>query len=147
MLHVLIHLGDQKAPLPSTAIAQMLGTPAPIVRRMMGTLREGGIVTSAKGQGGGWTLERPLDRITMLDVYEAIGAPALFALGPANDNPVCLVERAVDARLSTAFASAADRLRADLKATTLAQIAEDFRERLGEVGGNGGCEGGGRAGD
>ncbi|MEM7509205.1 MAG: Rrf2 family transcriptional regulator [Pseudomonadota bacterium] len=134
MLHVLIHLDEQDAPLASTAISGMLGTPAPIVRRMMSALRGQGIVASAKGHGGGWTLERPLDRITMLDIYEALGEPTLFAVGPVNDDPVCLAERAVDARLGRAFAAATDRLRAELRATTLAQIAEDYRARLAESG-------------
>ncbi|MGO8470311.1 hypothetical protein AB9F45_39265, partial [Rhizobium leguminosarum] len=37
------------------------------------------------GHGGGWTLVRPLSDITLLDVYNAIGEPHLFAIGPADD--------------------------------------------------------------
>ena len=108
----------------------MLGTPAPIVRRTMGGLREHGIVSSVKGHGGGWRLIRPLAEVTMLDVYEALGEPTLFALGPAAENPSCLVERAVDARLGDAFERAAEGLRVELQATTLEHIAEDFERRL-----------------
>ena len=134
MLHVLIHLGDHEGPIPSTVISKMLGTPPPIVRRTMGALRDRGIVASAKGKGGGWTLERPLDRITMLDVYEALGIPALFALGPAKDDPTCLVEKAVDARLGGALEAAAAMLRAEMDRTTLARIADDYRNRLAQLG-------------
>ena len=130
MLHVLIHMRDRDDPLTSDAIAEMLGTPAAIVRRMMKGLREQGIVASSKGHGGGWRLARPLNAITMLDIYEALGAPTLFALGPANDNPTCLVEQAVDARLGSAFARAADALRVELRRTTLEEIARDFERRL-----------------
>ncbi|MEM8572698.1 MAG: Rrf2 family transcriptional regulator [Pseudomonadota bacterium] len=129
-LHVLIHMADQNEPLTSEAIGQMLGTQGPGVRRMMGGLREHGIVLSTKGHGGGWTLMRPLAEITMLDIYEALGEPALFALGPASDNPTCLVEKAVDARLGQAFERAAALLRAELQGTSLADITDDFRERL-----------------
>lgn len=129
-LHVLIHMADQDAPVTSDAIAKMLGTQAPGVRRMMGGLRETGIVSSSKGHGGGWNLVKPLAEITMLDIYQALGEPALFALGPARDAPTCLVEKAVDARLGDAFARAAERLRDELRATTLAEIADDFRKRL-----------------
>lgn len=142
MLHVLIHMGEREAPLTSEAIAGMLGTPAPIVRRTMAGLREHGLVGSVKGHGGGWSLKRPLDRITMLDIYEALGAPALFALGPANDDPTCLVERAVDARLGAAFADAAERLRTQLRSTTLAAIARDFQQRRDAVAS--GCRSAGR---
>jgi DNA-binding IscR family transcriptional regulator len=137
MLHVLIHLGDHEGPIPSTVISQMLGTPAAIVRRTMGALRDQGIVASAKGKGGGWTLQRPLDRITILDVYEALGRPSLFALGPANDDPTCLVEKAVDARLGGALEAAAAMLRAEMERTTLDRIADDYRTRLAELDGAG----------
>ena len=134
MLHVLIHMRDRERPLTSEAIALMLGTPAPIVRRTMGGLREHGIVSSSKGHGGGWSLTRPLDEITMLDIYEALGEPTLFALGPANASPTCLVERAVDARLGAAFDRAAAELRVELRATTLEAIAGDFERRLKAAG-------------
>ncbi|MEL6751381.1 MAG: Rrf2 family transcriptional regulator [Pseudomonadota bacterium] len=130
MLHVLIHLKDLDTPMTSATISLMLGTPAPIVRRMMGGLRDCGIVASTKGHGGGWRLARPLEETTMLDIYEALGEPALFALGPANSDPDCLVEKAVDARLGLAFDRAAKQLRDELRATTLAAIADDFERRL-----------------
>ena len=100
----------------------------------MGGLRVHGIVSSVKGHGGGWRLIRPLAEVTMLDVYEALGEPTLFALGPAAENPSCLVERAVDARLGDAFARAAEALRGELRATTLQEIAEDFERRMAAVG-------------
>lgn len=131
MLHVLIHMQDRDGPLTSDEIAMMLGTPAAIVRRTMAGLREHGIVSSTKGHGGGWSLTRPLGTVTMLDIYEALGTPTLFALGPANDDPTCLVEKAVDARLGGAFARAAEALRTELRATTLQEIADDFHESNG----------------
>ena len=66
----------------------------------------------------------------MLDIYEALSEPTLFALGPADDDPTCLVERAVDARLGEAFARAAEALRAELRASTLEEIADDFERHL-----------------
>ena len=69
----------------------------------------------------------------MLDIYEALGEPTLFALGPSNDHPTCLVERAVDARLGAAFARAAEGLRVELRATTLEEVAGDFARRLEEA--------------
>ncbi|MGR3503200.1 RrF2 family transcriptional regulator [Pseudaestuariivita sp.] len=129
-LHVLIHMADQDAAVTSDAIAEMLGTQGPGVRRMMGGLREAGIVTSTKGHGGGWRLTRPLAEITMLDIYAALGEPAVFAMGPARENPTCLVEQAVDARLGVAFDRAAALLRAELQAASLADIADDFERRL-----------------
>ena len=134
MLHVLIHMADHEGPLTSDAIAEMLDTPAAMVRRMMGGLRAHGIVASSKGHGGGWRLTQPLAEITMLDIYEALGAPAIFALAPASENQTCLVEQAVDARLRGAFERAAGALREELRATNLAQVAGDFERQRAKVG-------------
>ncbi|WP_245155811.1 Rrf2 family transcriptional regulator [Paracoccus ravus] len=41
-----------------------------------------GIVSSEKGHGGGWRLARHLGDISLRDVYEAVGRPPLFYIGP-----------------------------------------------------------------
>ncbi len=130
MLHVLIHLAERDGPATSDDIAGMLGTNPVVVRRTMGGLREAGYVRSDKGHGGGWSLARPLDAITLLDIYTALGEPALFAIGMADDDPRCLVEQAVNARLTTALQEAEALLRTRLQATTLAEVARDFGARM-----------------
>lgn len=120
-------------PLTSEDIGEMLETSPVVVRRTLAGLRERGIVSSEKGHGGGWRLERGLETISMLDVYEALGEPALFALGPANENATCLVGQAVDARLGESFRAATAELRRELRGTTLAQIADDFEVRAAAV--------------
>ena len=81
MLHVLLHMAEQDAPLTSETIGKMLNTNPVVVRRMMSGLRERGYVQSEKGHGGGWVLTRPLSELTLLDVYQALGEPPIFALG------------------------------------------------------------------
>ncbi len=98
----------------------------------MSGLRSAGIVSSSKGHGGGWVLERGLDQITLLQIYEALGEPTLFAIGPAQDTPECLVEQAVDAHLAKAMEQAAQVLRAELSRTSLADIAAEFEAKLAD---------------
>lgn len=129
MLHLLIHMEQHGGRATSAIIARMLGTNPVVVRRTMAGLRDHGLVRSAKGHGGGWTLERPLADVSMLDIYQALGEPALFAIGPAADAPVCAVEQAVDAALGDALRAAEARLRARLAATSVADIARDFARR------------------
>ena len=95
-LHALIHLDRHVKRATSEAMAKMLGTNPVVVRRMMSGLREKGYVVSEKGHGGGWELQVELSAITLLDVYQAMGSPALFSIGPAADPSPCLVEHAVD---------------------------------------------------
>jgi DNA-binding IscR family transcriptional regulator len=137
MLHVLIHMERMEEPMTSEKAAGMLHTNPVVVRRTMAGLRDAGYVASVKGHGGGWTLTQPLERITMLDIYRALGEPRLFSVGPANDDPHCLVEKAVNASLATAFDDARELLMQSLAGVTLADIARDFEQRLASSGAGG----------
>ncbi|MGO8450617.1 Rrf2 family transcriptional regulator [Rhizobium ruizarguesonis] len=130
MLHVLIHMDKHQHSATSGMIAKMLNTNPVVVRRTMAGLREQGYVRSEKGHGGGWTLVRPLSDITLLDVYRAIGEPHLFAIGPADDQPQCIVEQAVNVALGDAMKEAQALLLRRLDSVTLDKIAADFEAKL-----------------
>jgi DNA-binding IscR family transcriptional regulator len=119
--------------MTSEQIGRMLGTNPTVVRRTMAGLREAGYVSSVKGHGGGWTLAHPLAAITLLDVYTALGAPELFALGMATDAPECLVEQAVNAALGQTLEEAERQLLARFGEVRLSEIAADFTLRAAET--------------
>jgi len=133
MLHLLIHMGRMDGPLTSDAAATMLGTNPVVIRRTMAGLRDAGYVRSVKGHGGGWSLTGKLDDITMLDVHRAIGENRIFALGPADPDPACLVEQAVNDSLKSAMREAEALLLQRLADVTLADIAADFDKRFAEL--------------
>jgi len=110
MLHVLIHMDQIGQPVTSETIARMLSTNPVVVRRTLGGLRAAGYLSSVKGHGGGWALARSLDEITLRDIHDALGSPRLLAIGLADDNPECLVERAVNDALREVMAEAEARL-------------------------------------
>lgn len=131
VLHALLHLDAMDRPATSGEMGEMLNTNPAVVRRTMGGLREAGYVTSLKGHGGGWTLAKPLEQITLLGLYEALGEPTLFALGKADDAPTCLLERAANDALGQALDKARALFRAELAAVTMADLARDFDARHG----------------
>jgi DNA-binding IscR family transcriptional regulator len=133
MLHLLIHMGRMEGPLTSDAAAAMLGTNPVVVRRTMAGLRDAGYVRSLKGHGGGWSLTKGLDAITMLDVHRALGENRIFALGPADPAPTCLVEQAVNGSLEGALLEAEALLLRRLSDVTLAEIAADFDGRIAKL--------------
>jgi len=53
-------------------MAELVNTNPVVIRRILGPLREAGLVTSQPGPGGGWRLSRPPAEITLRDVYRAI---------------------------------------------------------------------------
>lgn len=130
MLHLLIHMARAEGPLTSEAAAVMLDTNPVVVRRTMAGLREAGYVSSVKGHGGGWSLTRGLESITMLDVHRALGDNRIFALGPANPAPDCLVEQLVNGSLEDALRRAEAVLLQRLGEVALADIAADYDRRV-----------------
>ncbi|ORM70760.1 Rrf2 family transcriptional regulator [Pantoea rwandensis] len=133
-LHALIHLDRHVKRATSEAMAKMLGTNPVVVRRMMSGLREKGYVVSEKGHGGGWELSVKLSAITLLDVYQAMGSPALFSIGPAADPSPCLVEHAVDERLDQALNEAEALLLKRFSQITVADIADDYLHKMAKLG-------------
>ena len=123
MCHVLIHMGLRGGTETSEVIALMLNTNPVVVRRTMAGLRDHGYVRSEKGHGGGWTVARGLDELTLLDVHRALGEPAIFALGPSVDHPNCLVETSVNAAIVAALHDAEALLLARMGHITLADLA------------------------
>jgi len=110
MLHVLTHLHGRTVPASSEELATMLDTNPVLVRRMMAGLRSAGYVTSTAGRSGGWMLQVAPESITVLDVYQALEEPVIFAIGPSIDHPGCQAERAITAALEVALAQAAGAL-------------------------------------
>ncbi|ATB46179.1 Rrf2 family transcriptional regulator [Corallococcus macrosporus] len=128
-LHVLLHMEDMGPVVTSEAMGRLMKANPVVVRRTMAGLREAGILTSVKGHGGGWSLARPLDEVTLGDVYEALGTPALFSIGPRDESPGCLVEQAVNTALEAALDEAAALLLRKLRNTTVAELGRGVRRR------------------
>lgn len=130
VLHVLLHMAEHSGPVTSEVLAKAMGTNAVVIRRIMAGLREAGYVRSEKGHGGGWMIDRDLGKITLRDVYDALGRPSLLAIGNRTESPGCLVELAVNAALDGAFADAEALLLARFEQVTLATLSADFHKRF-----------------
>jgi DNA-binding IscR family transcriptional regulator len=64
------------------------------------------------------------------DIYQALGEPALLAIGNRAEAPGCLVEQAVNAALTRAFDEAEALLLSRFADVTLAKLSADFHRRL-----------------
>ena len=124
-LHALGHMAAQPdRPLRSQDLAQAQSTNPVVVRRTLGLLREAGLVTSAKGHDGGWSLSRPATQITVADVYLATQDP-FFTPPKGPDNPPhCAIERALHTTMDAALSQAEAALTETLRHVTIADIAK-----------------------
>lgn len=123
-------MAQHEGPLTSEHMAKAMDTNPVVIRRVMAGLREQGYVRSEKGHGGGWTLACDLAKVTLRDIYAALGSPSLFAIGNRTETPGCAVEQAVNAALGKSFDAAEALLLERLGEVTLAALGEDVRTRV-----------------
>ena len=127
-LHVLTHLVDITEPQTSEQLAECVGTNPVVVRRTLAGLREAGLVASARGTGGGWSLSRPAARITLRDIHEALGERLLLGIDVAGSRGAeCRIQRAVAGTLDDFLDDAEALLAARLGRITLASLAAPAR--------------------
>ena len=130
VLHVLLHMAHQEGPATSEVLAKAMRTNPVVFRRTMAGLRDQGYVRSQKGHGGGWTLACDLSKVTLRDIYLALGRPAFFAIGTRSEAPDCLVEKAVNANLNQTFLEAEQMLMTRFGEITLSMLSADFQSRF-----------------
>jgi Rrf2 family protein len=99
VLHLACLPAGTRVSIPEISKTRLL--PAPFTRRIVSTLVKAGILQTLRGTGGGLSLARPAERISLLDILEAVeggvvlnacidgGKPCVFSGG-------CLVQRAWD---------------------------------------------------
>ncbi|MEM6825588.1 MAG: Rrf2 family transcriptional regulator [Pseudomonadota bacterium] len=121
-LHTLGHMADDEDRMRTSAdIAEHAGTNPVVVRRVLGRLREAGLLVSEKGHAGGWRLARTPDRITLADVYIALDESIIASEG-ADYASSCAVESALHRRVAAVMDEAEQGLIRRLSETTIAQI-------------------------
>lgn len=102
----------------SPYLAHSIRTHPVVVRRALGQLRRAGLVEGQPGKSGGSRLARSPERITLLDIYVAVGGGSAFALPDkpeVRDCPVsCGIKRLladVQADADRAFSDSLQKVR------------------------------------
>jgi Rrf2 family protein len=99
-VHILTLLAHEEGrALPSDYIAGSVNTNPVVIRRLLALLGRAGLVSATEGAGGGSTLARPGERITLADVHKAVEPGSLFAATRSDPNPLCPVGRRVQSVL------------------------------------------------
>ncbi len=123
-LHTLGHMaGDPDSMRTSADIAEHAGTNPVVVRRVLGKLREAGLLTSEKGHAGGWRLARAPELITLADVYLALDE-SLVATNGEETAPSCSIEHVLHRKVASVLEEIEHSLIERLAATTIAEVRE-----------------------
>lgn len=129
MVCAIDYFGESQ-PVTSTFLAGSLGTSPVMVRTIMGMLKKAGITDSSKGKSG-ITLARPLDQITLLDLWRAVDQSNAESLFHFHENPCpqCPVGGNIHAALDGRLADAQHALEQQLETVTLADVEADIKRR------------------
>ncbi|MEJ8561132.1 Rrf2 family transcriptional regulator [Yoonia sp. GPGPB17] len=121
-LHTLSHMaGSPDRVRTSSDIAEHAGTNPVVVRRVLGKLREAGLLTSEKGHAGGWRLARAPQDITLADVYLAL-EERMVATDDTSEASSCSVEHALHERVSSVLEEIEENLVRRLGETSIAEV-------------------------
>ena len=122
-LHTLSHMaGDPERTRTSSDIAGHAGTNPVVVRRVLGRLRNAGLLRSEKGHAGGWRLAQPAKDITLADVYVALGESLVSGGIEDASQSDCSVENGLQARVADVLEDIEKSLIERLKETTIADV-------------------------
>src|SRR4051794_21271328 len=111
----------------SDQIANSVNTNPVVIRRVLGLLRDAGLVTAQRGAGAGWRLAVLPAELRLDRVYDAVAAPdePLFALHHGTPNLDCPVGRGIRPVLTRVYADAERALRAELAGVSLSDLLVD----------------------
>ncbi len=117
----MLALHDEKRQT-SRDIAGSISTNPVVIRRLLAQLAKAGIVESAHGSKGGFSLAKPAAKVSLLDVYKAVeDCGSLFALHDKK-NDECPVACRMAGILKDVFAGVESKVTPELKRTSIADI-------------------------
>ena len=120
-VHILALVGTSEEPMSSEEMAGSVGVNPVVIRHVTGLLRRGGLLVTQRGVPGAH-LARPADRISLLDVYRAVGAPDTVLKRHARPNPACPVGAGIQGVLDEVFGEAQAALEARLAQVRLSDV-------------------------
>lgn len=102
-IHILTYIGisDSNTDLSSRAIAGSIDSNPSLIRRLMATLSNAGLINSTPGKIS-LELSRSAKDISLLDVYKAIEEPQLLHVDPKT-NLKCIVGANIQKTLANAY--------------------------------------------
>ena len=123
-----VHVLTMLAALPhelrsSEAMAASAGSNPVHIRRVLGRLRNAGMVASRPGPHGGWQLLHAPEQTTLAEVWRAMNGDDPV-LGLHDANPDCEVGQRIQSNLELIDRRAAAAIERELEMTTLAELAE-----------------------
>lgn len=130
-IHTLILISESPEPINSGQIAASVGTNASYIRKVLGLLKNAGIVEGRQGVGG-YALRVSPDALTLLQIYQAVTESDVVRILDIHQNPSdrCLVGRHIKPVLTDLFADMEKNFARALADKTLADGIAKIRSEI-----------------
>ena len=132
-VHVLICIetfkNDHK--VTSDFLASSVNVNPVVIRRLLQQLKKAGIVKVVRGSGG-TDVEKPLNEITLLDIYNAVECVEegkLFHFHE-NPNPLCPVGKNIHAILDIRLEKIQKAMEKELESVTIQDVMKDTKKLI-----------------
>jgi Rrf2 family protein len=129
-VHIMTALAySRERDVTSTFLAGSVNTSPSFVRRVLAKLSRVGLVETATGKNGAcWLARRPRD-ISLLEIYQAVGAPKVFAIHGYDPRRTCLVSCNIKSALEGVLSRTQTSMEKSLDKMTLADVLSDLQKK------------------
>lgn len=127
-VHALILVSVEEEPCSSAWIAGSVNTNPVVIRRIIGLLKQAGILSGSQGKSG-YIIMKKASALTLLDIYKAVAVSESDQLFRIHENPnvLCPVGASIQLLLEAILKNAQDAMEKILEAVTLEQIIDQMK--------------------
>ena len=111
----------------SAKIADSVNTSHSFVRRILAKLSKAGLVSTTMGKSGSSALARPPQEISLLDIYNAVEAPKVFAIHDYPAQASCPVSCGIKSSLDRVLERSQRSVEESLLHIKLSEVLADMR--------------------
>jgi len=127
-VHILAGLGyGCGEDITSARLAASVNTSPSFVRRVLAKLSKAGLINTATGKAGACWLARDAKKISLLEVYLAVGAPKVFAIHAYAEQNECAVSCHIKTALEKVLKKTQKATDTALAKITLADVLADLK--------------------
>lgn len=114
-------------PMNSETIAGSVGVNPVIIRNIFRMLKKAGLIEVQRGGNGGVSLAKPMDEITLLDVYKAVDSVEADSLFHFQENPSanCPVGKNIHTVMDWRLDEIQDAMEQKMQSMRLSEVIED----------------------
>ncbi len=134
-VHVLlcIETFQEKQKVTSEFLAASVNVNPVVIRRLLQQLKKAGLVRVMRGSGGA-AIDKPIDKLTLLDVYHAVACveeDTLFHFHE-NPNPLCPIGKNIHAILDVQLDKIQKTMEQEMQSVTIQDLIKNFSNTISE---------------